>query len=55
MTEKEKGVAICETCGDVVSVWIKADKGLEPISSEGICACNEPVLRLLGENENERK
>ena len=50
-SQKKKGVAFCEDREDVVSVWIKTDGSIDPISPEGVCSCEEPSLRLIDETE----
>lgn len=49
LNERAKGAAICTDCEDIVSVWVKKDR-VEPISTEGVCSCGNPSLRLLNED-----
>lgn len=47
----DKGVAVCEDCEDVVSVWIEPDGTIRPISPQQTCSCGDTSLRLVREND----
>ena len=51
--ERSKGIAVCEDCDGVVSVWVRSDGTVDPISPQGVCDCDEPTLELVTEEELE--
>ncbi|QSW98537.1 hypothetical protein [Haloterrigena alkaliphila] len=51
--EKSKGVAVCDGCESVVSVWVRSDGRVDPISPQGVCTCAEPSLQLVDDGERE--
>ena len=51
--ERSKGVAVCADCDAVVSVWVRGDGTVEPISPQGVCDCEEPSLELVSGDELE--
>ena len=46
--ERTKSAAVCETCGEAVTVWIWPDGEIQPVGVPDPCSCDEPVFQILG-------
>lgn len=46
--DRTKSAAVCEKCGEPITVWVWPDGRVQPVGDPGACGCEESELTIVG-------